>query len=60
MNYAQVFQIRVKEDGDGSYRAQEVGTTTVGTGETVQDAIVDYAERCRERATQTHPDTQEA
>lgn len=42
----QLFQIRVEENGD-EYRAQEVGTTIVGTGGTVQDAIIDYAERCK-------------
>ncbi|MFD1644377.1 hypothetical protein [Haloarchaeobius litoreus] len=46
--YAQLFQIRVKQDGD-EYRAQEAGSRTVGTGETVQDAIIDYAEKAKER-----------
>jgi hypothetical protein len=43
----QLFQIRVTEDGDGEFRAQEAGSTNIGTGETIQDAIIDYAERCK-------------
>ena len=36
----------LEEDGD-EYRAQEVGSSIVGTGRTVQDAIIDYAERSK-------------
>ncbi|NHN41855.1 hypothetical protein G9C85_09455 [Halorubellus sp. JP-L1] len=43
---SQIFQIRVKET-NGGYQAQEVGSTNVGAGESIPDAITDYAERCK-------------
>ena len=37
-----------QERGD-EYQAQEAGSTAVGTGETVQDAIIDYAEKAKKK-----------
>ncbi|WP_227134606.1 hypothetical protein [Halorubellus salinus] len=42
----QLFQIRVTETDD-EFRAKEAGSTIEGSGETIQDAIIDYAEQAK-------------
>jgi hypothetical protein len=44
----QLFQIRVTETDD-EFRAREAGSTIEGSGDTIQDAIIDYAEQAKAR-----------
>jgi len=46
------YPIAVTRDDDGTFQATENGSTYSGTGDTPMDAIIDYAERCKQASSQ--------
>ncbi|WP_435360413.1 hypothetical protein [Haloarchaeobius sp. DFWS5] len=52
---SRLFSIRVSREDDDTYSATEDSTDTVGVGDNPQAAVIDYAQRCREKVDAMDP-----